>query len=71
MRYARHRRRDAGEHLAFKQFQARAAARRNVRHLVRKCGTNIKLGAENVHWADKGAFTGEISADMLLEQGVE
>ncbi len=34
-------------------------------------GTNIKLGAENVHWADKGAFTGEISADMLLEQGVE
>ncbi len=34
-------------------------------------GTNIKLGAENVHWADKGAFTGEISADMLLELGVE
>ena len=34
-------------------------------------GTNIKLGAENVHWAEKGAFTGEISADMLLEQGVE
>ena len=34
-------------------------------------GTNIHLGAENVHWAEKGAFTGEISADMLLEQGVE
>jgi triosephosphate isomerase len=34
-------------------------------------GTNIKLGAENVHWADKGAFTGEISADMLKELGVE
>lgn len=34
-------------------------------------GTNIRLGAENVHWAEKGAFTGEISADMLLEQGVE
>lgn len=34
-------------------------------------GTNIKLGAENVHWAEKGAFTGEISADMLLELGVE
>ncbi len=29
-------------------------------------GTNIKLGAENVHWAEKGAFTGEISADMLV-----
>lgn len=34
-------------------------------------GTNIKLGAENVHWADKGAFTGEISAKMLVELGVE
>jgi triosephosphate isomerase len=34
-------------------------------------GTKIKLGAENVHWADKGAFTGEISADMLKELGVE
>ena len=34
-------------------------------------GTNIKLGAQNVAWADKGAFTGEISADMLLEKGVE
>lgn len=33
-------------------------------------GTNIKVGAENVAWADKGAFTGEISADMLLELGV-
>lgn len=34
-------------------------------------GTKIKLGAENVAWADSGAFTGEISADMLLEAGVE
>lgn len=34
-------------------------------------GTNIKLGAENVHWAASGAYTGEISADMLLELGVE
>lgn len=34
-------------------------------------GSNIKLGAENVHWADKGAFTGEISADMLKELNVE
>jgi triosephosphate isomerase len=34
-------------------------------------GTNIKLGAENIHWADKGAFTGEISADMLKELNVE
>ena len=33
-------------------------------------GTNIKLGAQNIHWAPKGAFTGEISADMLLAMGV-
>lgn len=33
-------------------------------------GTNIKVGAETVHWAEKGAFTGEISADMLVELGV-
>ena len=34
-------------------------------------GRKIKLGAENVAWADNGAFTGEISADMLKEIGVE
>lgn len=34
-------------------------------------GTNIKVGAENVHWAKNGAFTGEISADMLIELGTE
>ncbi len=34
-------------------------------------GTNIKLGAQNVHWAEKGAFTGEISAQMLAELKVE
>ena len=34
-------------------------------------GSNIKLGAENVAWADAGAFTGEISANMLKEIGVE
>lgn len=33
--------------------------------------TNIKVGAENVAWADNGAFTGEISAEMLKEAGAE
>lgn len=33
-------------------------------------GTNVRLGAQNVHWAAKGAFTGEISADMLSAFGV-
>ena len=34
-------------------------------------GSVIKIGAENVHYAAKGAFTGEISAEMLVESGVE
>ena len=34
-------------------------------------GSNIKIGAENVHFKASGAFTGEISADMLKETGVE
>ncbi len=34
-------------------------------------GTNIKVGAQNIHWADNGAFTGEISGDMLKAAGVE
>lgn len=33
-------------------------------------GTNVKIGAQNVHFEEKGAFTGEISADMLVEMGV-
>ena len=39
---------------------------------VEKCkGTNIHVGAENVHFEKSGAFTGEISADMLVDLGVE
>ena len=34
-------------------------------------GTNIQLGAQNVHWANNGAFTGEISASMLTELKVK
>ena len=34
-------------------------------------GSNIKIGAQNLHFEDKGAFTGEISAQMLREIGVE
>ncbi len=34
-------------------------------------GSRIKIGAENVHFEEKGAFTGEISAKMLLACGVE
>ena len=34
-------------------------------------GSNIKVGAENCHWASNGAFTGEVSAPMLAACGVE
>lgn len=33
-------------------------------------GTNIAVGAQNIHWAEKGAYTGEISAEMLKCIGV-
>ena len=33
-------------------------------------GSNIMIGAENCHWAEKGAFTGEVSAEMLKAAGV-
>lgn len=33
--------------------------------------TNIKIGAQNMHWEEKGAYTGEISPQMLKSIGVE
>ena len=34
-------------------------------------GSNIEIGAENVHFKASGAYTGEISAQMLVESGVK
>lgn len=34
-------------------------------------GTNIKIGAQNCHWEKSGAFTGEVSAEMLKAVGAE
>ena len=34
-------------------------------------GSQLKLGAQNVFWEDKGMYTGEISADMLVEAGCQ
>jgi triosephosphate isomerase len=34
-------------------------------------GTNIKIGAQNMHWEENGAYTGEVSAKMLKSIGVE
>jgi triosephosphate isomerase len=39
-----------------------------VRSLV---GTEIAVYAQNAHWRGEGAFTGEVSADMLREVGVD
>jgi len=33
-------------------------------------GSGLRLAAQNVHWEEKGAYTGMISAPMLLEHGV-
>ncbi|MBO5099063.1 MAG: triose-phosphate isomerase [Clostridia bacterium] len=34
-------------------------------------GTHVKIGAENLHFEDKGAYTGEVSADMLKDIKVD
>lgn len=34
-------------------------------------GSNVHLGAQNMHWEEKGAYTGEISGEMLESVGVE
>ena len=39
--------------------------------LAAAAGSNIRVGAQNCHFEKSGAFTGEISADMLVEMGVE
>ncbi len=45
-------------------FTALEAVRKSIH------GTHLVLGAQTMHWADEGAFTGEISPPMLLELGV-
>jgi triosephosphate isomerase (TIM) len=39
--------------------------------LAAAVGRGLPVYAQNVHWAEEGAFTGEVSAPMLLELGVE
>lgn len=34
-------------------------------------GTNIKVAAQNMHWEEKGAYTGEVSGPMLADLGVD
>jgi len=41
-----------------------------LRCLVKRQGPNLRIGAQNMHYEDKGAFTGEVSAPMLKEINV-
>ncbi len=41
-----------------------------LRDLVKRQGEELRIGAENVHFEDNGAFTGEVSAPMLSSIGV-
>jgi len=34
-------------------------------------GTNVHIGAQNMHYEDKGAYTGEVTAEMIREAGCE
>ena len=43
----------------------------SLRCLVKRQGENLRIGAQNMHYAQEGAYTGEISADMLKSLGVE
>ncbi len=44
-------------------FLSVTAAGQNVR------GSNVQIGAQNVHWEERGAFTGEVSAEMVVGAG--
>ena len=41
-----------------------------LRCLVKRQLNNLRIGAQNMHWADEGAYTGEVSANMLKSIGV-
>ena len=42
-----------------------------LRDLVKREGENLRIGAQNMHYANEGAFTGETSAIMLKSYGVD
>src|SRR5690606_30429973 len=42
-----------------------------LRDLVKREGENLRVGAQNMHYAEAGAYTGEISAAMLQSYGVD
>lgn len=42
----------------------------HLRSLVKRQGDNLRIGAQNMHYAEEGAYTGEISPNMLVSTGV-
>lgn len=42
-----------------------------LRDLVKRQGDSLRIGAQNMHYAASGAYTGEISSNMLVTTGVE
>ena len=42
-----------------------------LRDLVKRQGDNLRIGAQNMHFEEQGAFTGEIAPSMLETTGVE
>lgn len=58
------------------QASAHPALRHSSIHLISEvktalAGTSVKVGAQNMHWADEGAWTGEISPVMLGDCGLD
>lgn len=51
-------------------FPPFTALRSATTYLADEKNAKIKIGAQNIHWEEKGAFTGEISAPMLIELGI-
>ena len=43
----------------------------HLRDLVKRQGDNLRIGAQNMHFEEQGAFTGEIAPNMLTTTGVE
>ena len=42
-----------------------------LRDMVKRQGENLRIGAQNMHYLDNGAYTGEVSALLLVDLGVE
>ena len=61
---------DGGRHSRIQRFVIPPfTAVREVKAML--AGTSVKVGAQNMHWADEGAWTGEVSPLMLKDCGLD